>query len=1345
MSQFFHLFKNRGDEIYNDVVFPGAPFILGSYSYNFTITPRTPYWRIGIRLSKTSNVEFFHPEHRYKEPEFYSDYVDIHLAAGEWNNEEWKLPSRLQLCQRNVTQLDHVVSRFEDYKIGEPIYWSLEFDSVSGKLHSYHDVDKESIVVRDIPIPGGFRFFKLFAWADGISFEIGCAIIIDSLQKKERKNKQVKAIKVGNITFRSGDMFHPDAINNSNLIILPASATGHASHNIINRAAELGIPYPTKNEPGNVHIHAPESKSSLFVGYGFSYDESNSSAAIIEKLCNNLLAAIISDEFLSSNITGINLPMLGAGSGSVSVVEIAKIYNRFFNEHNQIPVIASIPGQVLFDQVKSEFEGRYLPIDIFEKVNKPDIIRNLESELSIEIEPEEYFLNMKGQVAILILNNTFIPEKNSLRELKDLETLSLYNCQCSNFSFIKEFSHLGSLYLNSTKISDYSFLSSLHNLVILDIGGCQLPGTRFLKNLINLRQLYVRGTGIDSLNDLVNMGHLEVLDASNNFIELIGELKELRKLRHLNLSFNSISHIEPLYHLIDLRVLDVSHNSISSFDVISHLIHLIHLKSDANPFIEKAQLILKESENHLPAILNAVLRTSEADQVSVTLPAKVLILGNHTSGKTSLLEYVQNGAISRMTQSTHIIQIEKYPKQSTGLPDAIFFDFGGQDYYHGIYRAFLSGGSIYLILWNAANDVNEPRLDRNNIFTQHFTLQYWISQKSYMEQQKFGGITDPALLIQTYADKDGKKHLSFMTDGVENQYYVCLASPEVTSELSPSAKNKIDHALQYLKWSIQDLIEEKKTTTQRPEWFIDFLQYILHESDSSNHKPKDVFDLLPYYRRLDRNLLDLLRDDLDQLHKKGLVLYYKDTMPDTVWLNPVSLTNYIHMEILTKERLKDKRGQVDIAAFDGFDHNIIQMLLDQKVLFKHRYGKNGPEYIIPNFLPLSHADDEFNFLTFELGKPTFTLKFENFIPFGLMNQIICFFGQLPQRKKFWRDQLLFSFQDKAKVLIHADFKNLEMKVYCSFIKETGPSEKSDILKYLFFGIIGLYWDLDMPEYAYFIAFDRGTIKKDQLLAESPLYNQLSNCEILFDQDVCRPTDLYISLDEKNFIRYQELCSPMSELMITAFEMDGNHFLTSNKKIIPIYSFQLFTKKTLKRRKRVAISYSKKDLDHVLKFAQYLEPLIQMELIEKPWFCTLLEPGEEWEGKINHEFEQADIIVFMISENMMGTPYVRDNEIKNAIDRYDYNSNSIRIVPILLVPYNFKREGKYNLARFSAFPFMLKPVNVFTNQHIAWYTISEMIRLMLERHFDPIREINIPADVMEYLKRIAEGKAITPIG
>jgi internalin A len=202
------------------------------------------------------------------------------------------------------------------------------------------------------------------------------------------------------------------------------------------------------------------------------------------------------------------------------------------------------------------------------------------------------------------------------------------------------------------------------------------------------------------------------------------------------------------------------------------------------------------------------------------------------------------------------------------------------------------------------------------------------------------------------------------------------------------------------------------------------------------------------------------------------------------------------------------------------------------------------------------------------------------------------------------------------------------------------------------------------------------------------------------------------------------------------KLTDSHITATPQKLLMLKDFIMYTTPVTK--KKVVISYSKKDLAQIHTFIRYLKPLVADNLIEEPWYCTNLLPGDDWDRKIGDKFKEADIIFFMISEYLFATKYVQDHEIKNAIDRYN-NGDKIKIVPIVLEFYDWRRSGTYNLQKFSALPYQLKPISDYLNPKIAWSTITTSVRDMIEKDLDPGREEIVSRDVQELLERQVAGK------
>ncbi|MGJ8660383.1 MAG: hypothetical protein ACSHWV_11095, partial [Cellulophaga fucicola] len=68
-----------------------------------------------------------------------------------------------------------------------------------------------------------------------------------------------------------------------------------------------------------------------------------------------------------------------------------------------------------------------------------------------------------------------------------------------------------------------------------------------------------------------------------------------------------------------------------------------------------------------------------------------------------------------------------------------------------------------------------------------------------------------------------------------------------------------------------------------------------------------------------------------------------------------------------------------------------------------------------------------------------------------------------------------------------------------------------------------------------------------------------------------------------------------------------------------------------------------------------------------------------------------------------------------------------------------RKGSYNLQRFSALPFQAKPISDFSNEKIAWNSITSSVKLMIEKDLDPNQIDIISRDLQEIYERQVMGK------
>lgn len=1289
--------------------------------YQITLYPGNNYWKLDINFE----ILKFDSNHNLKNRELDRNRIlfeNGRISQGSWNSSDKLYITKLMGKEEK--------SYTYDYKPSSSIDLFFQYFPISKTLSVSYRLSSGVLFSTEFFMFSDFSIFLLAYSQKGKLDIMGELKLIDFFEIEEHES----TFKVNNIRFRNGSTFDYASLSHGNFIIIPVSIDGSVSVRNYRWIIENNIPVPKKNKQGSLIVQRMSTQNTdYFIGYAYTVANNSSSESIVDLLIEKIIAY---SQKYKKNITGITLPLLGCGSGGLIPDQaIDVILSAFRRESINLEVLLNIEDKNLFMQLKSVFKHECVLIPQQSEDHHPLIVTEFLRRTGHDGSEVAYETNLAGLVTSLTINRFISHSKDELKIFNDLISLTLSEGNLRDVDFLSSMNNLTSLCLSGSSFYDFSGIRSLTNLQYLDLSDTDFNSHEFLVNLTNLQSLYLRATGLYDIELPAQLQNLKNLDISNNHISDLSGLIVFEELLSLNIMCNRVSDISFVRKLPNLQHLNARENQIREIPFILNMKKLNYLIIDKNPLEKLYDLNLSDSYNHLITIRNYLLRKEEENKVSVKLPVKVLLLGNHSSGKSSLLYYIHNRVLAEVMPSTHVINISSYPK-GDAIPRAIFYDFGGQDYYHGIYRAFLSGGSAYLLLYQRNNNVNQIRTDSHDILTQDFKLDYWLAQKQYLEKEKFY-TDDPLFLIQTHAETDLKQFCDtschFGTT-IQNDFLVSLRFGEITGNSYRSLKHR--HSLDHLCASIDELIDQQQITRSEPAWYVDFLKHILSMSVQDGHIPRNpATDLLPFYLRDDDSSLSFMMDDLDQFHRQGLIIYYREQLPNKVWLNPVALTEYIHKEILSSESLKICGGKIQQVRMELFDPDIVNLLLLQKVIFFHSHGD---EYIIPNFLPLAGNDDpDFIMMTFGLSQPLFVLKFKNFLPFGIINQIICSFGTLPRQKKFWRDQIVFALEENIKILIRIDFQLLEIKVFASFFDANETIDKKAVMKYIFYGLLATYWDFEILNFDQFELFRKGMLKTEDLDPEERIFNCIWQAESLYSNKECRPIDLFISLDDKYFVNYGNLCASENDIQIQVEVIDENRSFTDERKSVPIYQFQPFALKQLKNPKKAVISYSKKDLRFVEKFKQHILPLADEGLIENPWYCTELIAGSPWNDTIQQNFDNADIIFFMVSENLFSTPYIKEHEIKRAIERYE-RDNSLMIVPILLVHYRFSRTGRYDLSKFTGLPYTMMPIASFSDQSMAWYFVCEGIRIMIEQHIDPGSEAGRQTDHMiQFFKMVMD--------
>jgi hypothetical protein len=139
--------------------------------------------------------------------------------------------------------------------------------------------------------------------------------------------------------------------------------------------------------------------------------------------------------------------------------------------------------------------------------------------------------------------------------------------------------------------------------------------------------------------------------------------------------------------------------------------------------------------------------------------------------------------------------------------------------------------------------------------------------------------------------------------------------------------------------------------------------------------------------------------------------------------------------------------------------------------------------------------------------------------------------------------------------------------------------------------------------------------------------------------------------------------------------------------------------------KVFCSYAHEDEEFRAELGKVLG-LLQNQGMVVPWDDRKLLAGAKWDGVIKEKLESADLILFLLSIDLLLSPYVLDTEVEFALKRADEGAT---IVPILVRPVDY--EGSpfedFNIVPGDAMG--PKPVSKWDPRDDAYHQISREIR------------------------------------
>ncbi|QHI35177.1 Internalin-A [Kordia antarctica] len=977
------------------------------------------------------------------------------------------------------------------------------------------------------------------------------------------------------------------------------------------------------------------------------------------------------------------------------------------------------------------------------EINPSDFENELEyveAVTGINVPTKDYELNKDGKLITLNLSNNRISNIDFLTNLTSLEILDLSENKISNIDALKNLTSLTALNLYQNDISDISALSKLTSLTGLYLSDNQISDLKPLSKLTSLTIMNLDNTQIRDLNPLSELTSLIDLSLQENQISDLNPISKLTSLTELYLSSNQISNLKSLPKLTSLTYLDLSSNLISKLNPLSELKFLKTIYIDNNPCTVNENLELLE--NHIDFLNLWLAKNKLEDKISVLMPKKVVFLGNHASGKSSLLHYLQKETYALHTDTTHVLNVTQHklkPTESTYVKSLfenkekikeilplMYYDFGGQDFYHGLYQSFSSKTAFQIVVYCANQTEISLGEDTNGYDTYTYPLSFWLKEKEYLEK----GTKNPYFIVENKIDE--KVTSAFAKDypivcdfDAPNGIFHVFLKKLVPVNVIKENNNRLQ--LEYLKKQLLQELYESQVVSER---VIDFYKKVYAESIEAGLKIEKRSSYT-----IEGISAENMLTQLQLLENSGVLFLSEDKTQ--VIANPKAFITHIHENILKQDSILKKEGKISFedwkAIKKGKHAKLIEsFMLKQKTMFIDTYAE---AYVFPNYLPLYTQDEERYFLNVSAQHMAFSIQLQYFVPFGFINVLIHHFGKEPNKKKFWRDAIYFIQHEdekpKANVFIVVNIPKLCLDVSVESRDTTFNVQKYK--RYLWLCLSKMYHQQPLISWEDF--------KKEKTTSKDEIEKHLEEKALLKHNEF--PETAKVSIDGK----YYALLSTLKNRIDTN---EYNIQVTNEQgrsKLLPLYQFQVFTEKSIKRMKKVAISYSKDDLALVNEFIKSLVPLQDDGLIESPvWYCTDLKPGTEWDKEIQENFETADMIFFMVSPNFLATNYIKEHEIKTAIQKRTKQLNAnkpvgeqLKIIPIILDHCSWVRKDQtMNLGQYNALPYTAKPVLDFDNINKAWYLTTESIRIAIEHDNDSSFRLDSSKEIQKLRERLIAG-------
>ena len=871
----------------------------------------------------------------------------------------------------------------------------------------------------------------------------------------------------------------------------------------------------------------------------------------------------------------------------------------------------------------------------------------------INIPRNSYFLNDSQQIIGLNLSKNQLTESqlSFIQELSYLIFLNLSENKLTQLQFSRNLANLQFLNLSENKdLSEITFETGLPNLEELNISECSFHQLKLPAGFIALRILYVQQNKLKNLEIEGNCPNLEFLDASSNQLTSIHFSNDLPKLERLYLhEGNKLENIDSLKNAINLKTLNLASNLVRDITALKTLL------------IGGVSFSLEETGSGV-LLKDCPLTTPPPEIVKKGNPAiqnyfkELDREGSEQIREVKMLILGEGGA----GKTSLVVRLREGMKaELPGVTDST----KGIDIYD--YQFITSEGYDFKVnIWDFGGQeiyhaTHQFFLTKRSLYVlvtdvrkEDTDFNYWLQLIELLSDNS------PVLVFQN--QKGGRKKeinekgLRGLFGNIKDfQHFDLKYDTQKLHDFKKAVEfyaQSLPHVNEVLPKVWVEIRKEINKIKQKGDFYISDFQYL---------------DLCAKYGLDDDRALFLSQF----LHDLGVFLHFQEDpiLKRWVFINNEWVTEGVYA-VLDNDGVIDRKGRFNkkqaAEIWTGKYNRMHDELLQLMTKFELCYRIPDiikEEFIAPQLLPANEPKLDWDY------NNNLQLRYHyRFMPKGILSRLIVRLHRyiIDVKTEAWKTGVVLHREGAiARVAETYDERNI-------FIHVKGVNAR-DLLTIV-------AEEIDRLNHSY-----------HNLKVEKLVPCNCESCDALIEPNFYE----YADLTRRKELGRKTVECKVSYKDVEVLRLLDNVFVSPSSRQKPIKLF---------------ISYSRHDVKHLKSLKKQLS-LLQRQNVLLTWDDTKLQPGEEWDDQIKNELKTADLVLLLVSPDLLATNYIWEVEMKVALERHKLGE--AMVIPIIVRPCVWDNAP---FAKFQALPVKGKPVTKWDNEDEAWEKVTRSLKELTEK-------------------------------